>query len=250
MTGRPPPTLADSIASAQDWWREAGVDFAFNDEPACWLEAAEPDAAPPPVAPDAPQPVAPAQPAIGGDRAAWPVDFAGFSPWWLSEPSLDSGGTHPRLPPRGAAEADLLMLVPMPEDGDHDTLLAGPHGRLLASFARAAGLAPESVTVAAALARHAPLPDWERLATRGYGDVMLHLLTLARPKRLIVFGRNILPLLGHAPAQSSHVISELAIQGRAVPLLATYAPEHLLAKSGLRAELWRRWLGWTDGEST
>ena len=153
---------------------------------------------------------------------------------------------HPRLAPRGEADAAVLMLVPMPEAGDSDVLLSGAQGRLLASFATAAGLAPAAVAVAAALPRYAPHPDWDGLAARGHGDVLLHLLALARPKRLMVFGRNILPLLGHVPAQAAPVLSELTIQGRATPLLVAYTPENLLGSPRACKALWQRWLEWTD----
>jgi len=248
MQHRPAPTLAESIAAAQAWWRDAGVDFAYRDEPAAWLADAEPAEAAVPVssAPAAPLSSMPSPQPAGGDRAGWPQDLAAFAQWWLAEPSLDAGGTHPRLAPRGEAGAALLLLVPMPEDGDRDTLLSGPHGRLLASFARAAGFAPEAVAVAAALPRHTPLPDWDGLAARGHDAVLLHLLGLAHSQRVIVFGRSILPLLGHAPAQAAHAVSELAIQGRTVPLLTTYAPETLLKSARERAGLWQRWLDWTD----
>lgn len=248
MPQRPAPSLAESIAAAQAWWREAGVDFAYSDEPAGWLaDEAEPVEAPTPAraAPVAPPPPAPERPPVGGDRADWPQDLAAFRQWWLDEPSLDGGGTHPRLAARGEAGADLLVLVPMPEDGDSETLLSGPQGRLVASFALAAGLAPEAVAVAAALPRHTPLPDWNGLAARGHGEVLLHLLGLVGPKRLIVLGRNILPLLGHDPAQAAPAVSELTIQGRPVPLLATFAPERLLENARQRAGLWQRWLEWT-----
>jgi hypothetical protein len=246
MPQRPTPSLADSIASAQEWWREAGVDFAYNDEPAGWLAEEKPvETAPDEPAPAAPPPE-PERPPVGGDRSGWPRDLASFHEWWLAEPSLDAGGTHPRIAPRGEAGAELLMLVPMPEDGDRDVLLSGPQGRLLASFAMAAGVASEAVAVAAALPRHAALPDWSALGANGQGEVLRHLLALAAPKRLIVFGRSILPLLGHDPAQAAPSISELAIQGHALPLLATYAPERLLENARLRRDLWQRWLGWTD----
>jgi hypothetical protein len=246
MPQRPAPSLAESIAAAQAWWREAGVDCAFADAPVTWLAEEEPVAAAVPAAAAPPAPADPARPPVGGDRTEWPTDLAAFGRWWLAEPSLDAGGTHPRVAPRGAAGAAVLMLVPMPEDGDRDVLLAGAHGRLLASFARAAGLASEAVAVAAALPRHTPLPDWSGLAAGGHGEVLQHLLALIAPHRVIVFGRSILPLLGHAPAQGAPPVSELSIQGRAVPLLATYAPENLLSNARERAGLWQRWLEWTD----
>jgi DNA polymerase len=110
----------------------------------------------------------------------------------------------------------------------------------------AAGIAPETIAFAAALPRHTPLPDWAGLAADGHGEVLLHLLALAAPKRVIVLGRSILPLLGHDPPQAAPAVSELAIQDRAVPLLTTYAPERLLENARLRAGFWQRWLEWTD----
>jgi len=247
MPQRPAPSLADSVAAAQAWWREAGVDFVYADEPAPWLTDEDAADAPAPLAQVAPvRPLEPERPKIGGDRASWPQDLAAFRDWWRAEPSLDAGGTHPRLASRGDADAELLILVPMPEDGDSDTLLSGRQGRMLASFALAAGLAPETVAIAAALPRHAPLPDWAGLHADGHGEVLLHLLALAAPKRLLVLGRSILPLLGHDPPQAAPAVSQLSIQGRAVPVLATYAPERLLENARLRQGLWQRWLEWTD----
>ena len=245
MSPRPAPPLAESLAAAQAWWREAGVDYGYHDEPLGWLADKEPAGEPTPAA-------LPPKPelerhTIGGDRAGWPQDLAAFRRWWLEEPSLDEGGLHPRVAPRGESGATLMMLVTMPEAEDRETLLSGPQGRLLASFAQAAGLASESVALAAALPRHMPLPDWDALAARGHGETLLHLLALARPQRLIVFGRGILPLLGHNPAQGAPAVSELSIQGRPLPLLWTYAPENLLKSDRERATLWRRWLEWTDG---
>jgi DNA polymerase len=247
MSPRPALPLAESLAAAQAWWREAGVDYGYRDEPLGWLANEEPAGQSTPAA-TAPKPEPERHP-IGGDRGGWPQDLAAFGRWWLEEPSLDEGSLYPRVAPRGEAGAALMMLVTMPEAEDRETLLSGAHGRLLASFARAAGLAPGTVAIAAALPRHMPLPDWNALAARGHGDILLHLLALARPQRLIVFGRGILPLLGHSPAQGAPAVSELSIQGRPLPLLWTYAPENLLKSDRERATLWRRWLEWTDGSS-
>ena len=244
MAEAPPPTLAQSIAAAQAWWREAGVDLAFHDEPQAWLA----DDAPPEIAaPNAPEtPAPPPRLRIGGNPAGYPRDLAAFRRWWLEDPGLDEGGMNPRIAPRGDAGAAVMLLVPMPEAGDADALLSGPEGRLLGSLATAMGLAPEQVYLAAALPRHTPLPDWERLRADGLGEVLLHHLALARPERLMVLGTRVLPLLGHDPAQAAPGVSELAIQERKVPVLASYAPERLLGSARQRAGLWRTWLDWTD----
>lgn len=244
MDTGPAPSLAESIAAAQAWWREAGVDHDFHDEPRAWLAdpAAEPAQAPVIAAkPEA----APPPPQAGGDRATWPRDLAAFRQWWLEEPSLDHGGTNSRVPPRGEANASLMVLVPMPEADDRETLLAGPEGRLLAALAAAMGLAPEAVYFASALPRLTPLPDWNGLAESGYGAILAHHVELAAPERLMVFGRSILPLFGHDPAQAAPLPAQFAIQGRELPLLVSYAPGRLLENARLRAGLWQRWLNWT-----
>jgi DNA polymerase len=112
-------------------------------------------------------------------------------------------------------------------------------------MARAMGFGAGQTYVATALPRHTPLPDWAGLALDGLGEVLLHHLALAAPRRLIVLGRDVLPLLGHDPAQSAPFVSEVSIQSGQVPLLASYAPGRLLEHSRFRADLWRRWLEWT-----
>lgn len=240
----PNPPLAESIAAAQAWWREAGVEHVFHDTPQGWL--AEPELEPEVVAAPTAKSAPATRPRIGGDQSGWPQDLAGFRDWWLTEPSLDAGGTAPRLAPRGDAGAEVMFVVPMPEAGDSTTLLSGREGKLLASLATAMGLAPDAAYLATALPRHTPLPDWERFTADGMGEVLLHHISLASPKRLIVLGMRILPLLGHDPAQAAPAVSELAIQPGPVPLLATYAPERLLGNARQRASLWQRWLDWTD----
>ena len=242
--------LEQRIAAAQAWWREAGVDCTFHDAPARWLADDTPAAqaiAPAPRAEE--EPALPVGPKVGGDPANWPQDLPAFRRWWLEEPSLDAGGTHPRVAPRGEAGAALMMLVPMPETEDSATLLSGPHGRLLASFATAAGLEPGQVYIAAALPRHTLLPDWDRLHHEGHGEVLLHHIRLAHPERLLVLGRSILPLLGHDPTQGAPALSEITIQTRKLPVLASFAPERLLGNARQRAGLWQRWLDWTDGDT-
>jgi hypothetical protein len=246
MNQSSPLTLVESVAAAQAWWREAGVDFTFHDDPQGWLAEVEAETAPEAAAPVLQKPAPPPKPRIGGDAAAWPQDLATFQRWWVEEPTLDDGGLNPRVAPRGEAGAALMLLVPMPEGEDSESLLSGPEGRLLASLATAMGLAPEAVYIAAALPRHTQVPDWDRLSADGLGEVLIHHIGLARPRRLIVLGTRILPLLGHDPAQAAPALSELTIHDATVPMLTSYAPERLLGNARQRAALWQRWLDWTD----
>jgi len=251
---RPAPSALESdIAAALDWWREAGVNAAYVDEPRAWLADPEPakgEAVSPELARDAAPPPAPLPVRrLGGAREQWPAELAAFKEWWLTEPSLDDGGLAPRVAPVGGADGELMVLMAMPEEVDRERLLSGPEGRLLSGFLSAAGLADNQVYLAAVLPRHTPLADWATLADEGIGDVLAHHVALARPKRLLVLGQSILPLCGHDPAQGAQNLRSFNHEGGTVPALFEAGLDRLLAKPQLRARLWKRWLEWTDGQT-
>ncbi|MBO9499681.1 MAG: hypothetical protein J7496_15255 [Novosphingobium sp.] len=248
MDGRSAFTLAEELAAAQAWWAEAGIDLAYEDAPARWLKesGAEPSADPSaPATRAAKAPPPPPAPTIGGPSADWPQTLEAFAGWWLTEPSLDAGGPRPRIAPRGAKGAKLMVLVAEPEAGDSDTLLSGPLGGLLQSFLSAAGIAPERTYLASALPRHTPHPDWAGLIAAGLGSIALHHVQLAAPERVLLFGKDILPLLGHDPAQTSQYLLQINQQGASIPLFADRSLEFLLARPAARAGFWQRWLDWT-----
>ena len=248
MDTRAPLSLVQQLAAAQDWWREAGVDSDFADEPRNWLEKpseaeAQAQSAATPVA--APQPEIPP---LGGPASSWPQSLADFAPWWLASDQLDTGGTAPRIAPRGARGAQLMILVPMPEEGDRERLLSGPQGTLIGNMLMAMGIAEEAAYLAAALPRHARHPDWDGLGERDLGKVLIHHVNLARPKRLLILGRAMLPLLGHGSAQAGQKPRRIALEGCAVPALVTFGPENLLETARFRRVLWQGWLDWTGGD--
>ncbi len=244
-----PLSLADQFAAAMDWWREAGVDHAYEDDVTVWPATADPEKSAESSAsqPPKPKPAAPLPPKeyIGGPQENWPDTLSHFSDWWLKEPSLDVGGASPRIPPRGPAGARLMVLVPEPEAGDHDRLLSGPQGRLLASFFKAAGLDEEDVYLASALPRHTPLADWPKLAQDGLDKVTLHHIALAKPLRILVLGRSVLPLITNDPTQSPTALEEINHLGHRFPSMISRNLDVMLARPATRAVFWRRWLDWT-----
>lgn len=246
METRPHPSFADHYAAALDWWREAGVDHDWQDEahplledPAAKKAKAE-SAPPPPPKKTAPEP--PAEKPLGGDAANWPATLVDFAPWWLAESSLDVGGLSPRVAPRGAANAALMVLVPMPEADDTDTLLSAQQGRMVANMLRAMGIAEDAAYIAAALPRHTPSPDWEGLSRTGMGAVLRHHIAVAAPQRVLLLGQTLPPLLGLAKRPGATVLEAGA---QAIPCFASFAPDVLLANAPRRADLWRGWLEWT-----
>jgi uracil-DNA glycosylase family 4 len=240
-------TLGESLASALDWWLEAGVDSDFADEPRNWLEKPE---APSPGAPASVQepvasrPAAPAAPPLGGERAGWPLSLEAFADWWRG---IEAPGSGPAVAPRGEAQAELMVLVPMPEDSDGEELLSGRQGQLVANMLKAMGI--ERAYLASALPRHARHPDWQALAQRQLGDVLRHHIALAQPQRLLILGRKMLPLFGHDPAQATPIAGPFALEGARMPVLAAVGPETLLDEPRFRKTLWRAWLDWTGNDA-
>jgi DNA polymerase len=241
------PDYDKAFAAALDWWREAGVDAAFLDEPRSWLPPpsdppeqasggeARKTAAPPPVT------AAPSEPA----PVVLPDDLDGFRSWWMSTPELDGGRVIGRVAPRGSAGAALMIIAQMPESGDREHLLAGPEGQLVETFLATAGLPSAKVYWATALPCHTPGVDW---ADRGHGlaqRALLRHVELVRPERLLVIGFNILPLLGHDPAQGPAVSSCFNHEGLTVPLLAVRRIPAMASQPRWKCVTWQAWLDWT-----
>ena len=246
------PDIAAQIAGALEWWRDAGIDCDFADDPRDWLaKEAEPEADEfvLPVLAPATQAEEP-RPLIGGPPESWPRDLATFHAWWLTEPSLDHGDPARRVGPRGTSGAELMILVADPEEGDGETLLSGAHGKLISSITKALGLAPEQVYLASALPRRTPLPDWNQLAADGLTTVVRHHVGLVAPRRLLIFGSGVSSLLGHDPAKNPAFLPHVNHEEPILPLLAAMDLAALLARPRAKAGLWQRLLDWTGTTGT
>lgn len=235
------PDYATAIAATLDWWRDAGVDMAFTDEPRSWLPPAEPDPRQPTAAESrraAPEPELPAAP------PPLPDTLDAFRAWWMSAPELDGGRCTGRVPPRGAASPELMVIACAPEGEDRDTLLSGPEGRLIDSLATACGLGEEQVYRASALPCHTPGTDWSPQANQIISRALVQHIALVRPKRLLVLGFVILPLLGHHSPQAAAVSLSFNHEGVTVPLLAVRRVPAFASQPRWKSALWQAWLDW------
>ena len=241
-----PDFLADFTA-ALDWWREAGVDCDFFDQPRTWLSRSETQTEehPAPARRASREQEETAAPLARIDRASLPQDLAAFASWWLDEPLLDDGGLGERIPPCGLAGAKLMIVIEEPEPQDREKLLTGPQGRLLDAMLSAAGIGRDGVYLASALPRHTPAANWSALAERGIGQILAHHVSLVAPERLIVFGGNTLSLLGHESPQRAAVPSQHNQEGQAVPMLACWGLLALLKQPRAKLAWWKAWLEWT-----
>lgn len=248
MNAITPPSKAD-LDAALDWWRLAGVSHDFAEDATDWLAPDEPAA---PVSqpqdraraePQAPEIPAPAQIDLLGDSP--PGDLAAFREFWLQAPGLDAIGPRGRVPPRGPASPELMVLVMDPEQSDSDHLLSGPQGRLLARIIAAMNLSEDSVYFASALPRHTPMADASALVASGMEKVTLHHVNLVDPQRVLAFGSNIPPLLGHALTKDIFCLREINQKTRSIPLLVTEALDSMMSMPRLKARFWRRWIEWS-----
>ncbi|MDT0575296.1 hypothetical protein RM533_03760 [Croceicoccus sp. F390] len=185
---------------------------------------------------------------IGGDPARWPVTLAEFAPWWLAEPGLDTSRGR-RVPPAGPAKAAIMVLVADPERDDTDRLLSNDDGAMLNAMLQACGLRRDEVYVASVLPRHTPAADWEALAQTQLGAVLRHHLMLAAPRRLWVFGREVMTLLAPemldrngvgavSPGGPSHDLQ--------VPVLGGYPLAAIRRRPALKRSWWERWLAFSS----
>lgn len=251
MEKRREPDMAEAVAGALDWWREAGVDTDFSDEPRAWIVPPAEDsdkietAAEPQIRKTRPARDPVAAQAATLDLSSLPDSLEDFRNWWLEEPLLDGGRTDRRVPPRGSAGAQLMVVVPEPEAADQDMLLCGPEGRLLAAMLSAMGLSQTDVYFASAIPRSMPGADWQDLEAKGLGKVLSHHVSLVRPQRLMIFGANVLPLIGNDPPQGPADLRKFNHGVATVPMIAARSLTALLKQPRWKAKIWQAWLGST-----
>ena len=85
------------------------------------------------------------------------------------------------------------------------------------------------------------------LTSAGYDKVLMHHISLVSPKRLLAFGRNISPLLGHDAAHETTNLENVNHDGRKLPLMVAQGLDSMMAMPRLKARFWRKWLDWTEG---
>nr|WP_298896618.1 hypothetical protein [uncultured Altererythrobacter sp.] len=232
-----------------EWWRDAGVDLDFADDATDWLAEPEvPETAEKPAAMVKPkaEAVAPPPPQkIDLLGANPPTDLASFRNWWMNEPTLDAFGPRGRVASRGAVNAKLMLIVVDPEQGDTEKLLSQTQGRFVSRMLAAMQIAEDEVYFASALPRYTPMADGAALVQAGFSEVLQHHIKIASPQRVLAFGANLLPLLGHDAAQEPASLENINHEGFSVAAMATEGLDSMMAMPQLKARFWRRWLEWT-----
>jgi len=229
-----------SLASALEWWIDAGVDTLAEDAPRDWLA--------PPVASAV---AAAAAPSVASAPAeVLPDTLDAFLAWRLGDTAPEAEWLTPRIGPSGDSGAALMILTDMPEPDDIDRLMTGAPGRLLDRMLAAIGQSRESVYLAS-LAVARPLTG------RIPGEVEPRLIELARhhiglvaPQRLLLLGQSANRVRsttnGSGFGNDEPDINDF---GRNMKAVASYHPRFLLERPAAKAEAWKHLLLLSRGTS-
>ncbi|AJP71435.1 uracil-DNA glycosylase family protein [Sphingomonas hengshuiensis] len=230
MGAQPVQDWQNSIASALEWWRDAGVDTLVDDDPRDWLAVVAPrigsETAPAAVAAPAPE--------------VLPDTLEAFVAWRLSDAAPETAWMAPRVGPSGPIDAEWVVITDIPESEDSDRLMTGPEGRLLDRMLAALGLSRESVYLAAIatarpVAARIPPDEAARL-----GELLRHHLSLLAPRKLLLLGQSAAGVLsetaGSGAANRIHDIKEF---GGNTATVATYHPRFMLERPAIKAEVWK-----------
>lgn len=241
------PDFDAVFAATLDWWRDAGIENAFVDEPCSWLPPPNQESTPssrqgrrppgPVKAVEEGLPPAPPPPL--------PDTLEAFQQWWMTNPELDDGRVSGRVPPRGSPSPAIMVIAAMPEASDRDTLLSGPEGAMIDSALALTQVDDSTVYRASALPCLSPGADWSTTNNARTIEVLKHHITLVKPERLLIVGFNVLPLLSHSSAQGPAVLSVLNHEGSAIPMLAVRRFPALASQARWKKVLWQAWLEWT-----
>lgn len=225
-----------TLASALEWWRDAGVETLQEEEARDWLAR--------------PVPVQPAQAAVTSPQPeTLPDTLAAFTAWRTGETVPEAAWLTPRIGPGGPADAALVVLTDMPESDDQDALLAdGAAGKLFSRMLTAAGIARDSVyflslAVARPLAGRIP-PDQEgRLI-----EIAKHHLKLLQPARLLILGQAASRVVAEAnDSASANGLVDVNHFGGKTQAVASLHPRFLLERPAAKSEAWKHLLLLTRG---
>ncbi|MEG3090930.1 uracil-DNA glycosylase [Sphingomonas sp. PB1R3] len=228
------------VASALDWWHDAGVDLLVEDEPRDWM-APEPSR-PAVFAPTAISPKPGAGIVAPAPATQLPDTLEAFLAWRLSDAAPEAGWDGVSLTAVGPADARLMVLVDCPDrdDAEAGQILSGAPGRLFDRMLAAIGLSRDAVHIASVctrrpLAGRAPADLDTRL-----GEIALHHVGLVAPRSLLllgnaasraVLGTELMTARGH-----SHPVDHKSGKTNAV---ASFHPRFLIEKPMAKAESWK-----------
>lgn len=233
-----------TVASALEWWRDAGVDTLADEAPRDWTAAPAP---------------APVVVAIATNRQAvaeaaalaaafLPTSLEAFSAWRTgpNAPEADWPGTP--IAPSGNPQSDIMIVTDLPdrEDADSGLLMSGAAGRLFDRMLAAIGKDRDSVHIVPMCTIRPPAGRITPEIEARLGEVIRQYVAIVAPKRLFVLGNAPSRALTGADVTRSRgslqlVNVEVGQSGAtiAVETVASYHPRLLLERPAEKARAWK-----------
>lgn len=220
-----------SIASALEWWRDAGVDCEIADAPRDWLARALPvDKLPAAVRETGDAPV------------ALPDTLDAFLAWRAGDAAPEARWPGQAMGPQGSIESALMVLVDMPDRDDEAAgeLLSGAAGRLFDRMLAAIGRDRQSIYLTGVATKRPPAGRLAEDVALELATLVRHHVSLARPKRLLALGNAASRAIAGTDVTSARG-SLLAVNhaGGTVSVVASFHPRFLLERPAGKADAWR-----------
>jgi DNA polymerase len=213
---------ADSLMT---WWLEAGVDVAVGEAPRDWLRRNQ-------VTPAAAAPVA-------NVSEPNPETLAELREWLASSVQLPlASATARRILPHGPGDAAMMLLSDAPalEDLATGQPIGGEAWQLALKMLAAIGIGAEEAYSASLSCIHSPGARMSAKDRAECAEIARRHISLAKPKRLILFGDGpSKALLGEPLARARGRVHR--IEG--VRAIATFHPRWLLQRPSDKALAWR-----------
>jgi DNA polymerase len=222
-----------SIASALEWWRDAGVDCEIDDSPRDWLARA----GAPSVAERLPEQVREA----AAESSVLPATLEEFAAWRLGAAAPEASWPGQALGTQGEVASGLMIVVDMPdrEDDAAGQLLSGNAGALFDRMLAAIGRDRQSIYLAALTVKRPPAGRVSEETGQKLEALIRHHLSLARPKRVLVLGNAASrAITGLDVANARASLRKVNHDGGTSEVVASFHPRFLLEKPVAKADAW------------
>ena len=206
-----------------EWWIEAGVDVAIQEQPRDWL---------------APRPASAAPAPQGNVAEPSHETLSELRDWLASSVQLPlASATTARILPHGPEQAAVMLLSDAPalEDYASGQPIGGEAWVLAQRMLAAIGIGASEAYSASLSCFHAPGARMTEAERADCAAIARKHIALARPGRLL--------LLGDGPCKALLGQALAAARGHAhriegVRTVATFPPRHLLQRPGDKAKAW------------
>jgi uracil-DNA glycosylase len=232
---------AREAASLLAWWCDAGVNMLVDEVPVPWLERLAVPSRPSTRAAEI-QSAASVTVVAPPPAQPLPAKLPGLIEWLITSPEVPGAGPpHRRIAPQGAAKADLMILVDMPEAGDLAAghLISGEVGVLFDNMLKAIKLSRETVWIATLSPGRTPTGTIEKSAMDRLGEIARHHIALAAPKKLWLMGEAVSrAILKMEPRDARGRLQEINHNGGTVTAMVSYHPRFLHQHPARKREAW------------